>query len=175
MPQQIQPTRGGRRSNGAGRRSASRLAAVQALYQIDVTDTPAEAVMAEFLRYRLEPKRNGPTLGDADQRHFADVVRGASRERETIDRMLASSLSEGWSLDRMDRVLCATLRAGAYELFGRADIPARVVITEYVDVANAFFEGREPGFVNGILDRLAHVLRPDEFAAPGAGTEPPAS
>jgi N utilization substance protein B len=174
MPQQLQPTRGGRRSNGAGRRSASRLAAVQALYQIDVTDTTADAVMSEFLRYRLDPKRNGPKLGATDQSHFVSVVRGASSERETLDRMLGSCLSEGWSLERMDRVLCATLRAGAWELYSRSDIPARVVITEYVDVANAFFEGREPGFVNGILDRLAHVLRPEEFGEPGAGTKPAA-
>lgn len=173
MPEQLQPTRG-RRSNSAGRRSASRLAAVQALYQIDVTDSGPEAVMAEFLRYRLHPKRKGPKLGETDQAHFVSVVRGASDERETLDRMLGSCLSEGWSLERMDRVLCATLRAGAWELFSRSDIPVRVVITEYVDVANAFFEGREPGFVNGILDRLAHVLRPDEFDAPGAGTKPAA-
>lgn len=174
MPHQLQPTRGGRRSSGAGRRSASRLAAVQALYQIDVTESGPDAVMTEFLRYRLDAKRNGPALGATDQSHFVSVVRGASEERETLDRMIGSSLSEGWSLDRMDRVLCATLRAGAWELFSRHDIPARVVITEYVDVANAFFEGREPGFVNGILDRLAHVLRPEEFGKPGAGPKPAA-
>ncbi|MEQ8700594.1 MAG: transcription antitermination factor NusB [Bauldia litoralis] len=174
MPEQLQPTRG-RRSNGAGRRSASRLAAVQALYQIDVTDVGPDAVMAEFLRYRLHAKRKGPKLGETDQAHFVSVVRGASEQRETLDRMLGSSLSEGWSLERMDRVLCATLRAGAWELFSRGDIPARVVITEYVDVANAFFDGREPGFVNGILDKLAHVLRPDEFGESGAGTKPAAS
>lgn len=153
----------GQRSGSAGRRSASRLAAVQALYQIDVTGAPAESVMTEFVRYRMHAKQGMPETGETDRTHFVDVVRGSTGDREHLDRMLTASLSEGWALERMDRVLCATLRAGAYELAARSDIPARVVISEYVDVASAFFEGREPGFVNGILDRLAHTLRPEEF------------
>ena len=115
-------------------------------------------------------------VGEADRELFAAIVRGASERRTDLDGMVGSALAAGWSLDRMDRVLRALLRAGAFELFSRPETPARVAITEYVGVANAFYEGREPAFVNGVLDKLARVLRPEEMAqsAPLSEPTPPA-
>ena len=140
----------------AVKRGAARLAAVQALYQIDVTGTAADGVLGEFTRHRLDE------LGsDTDHTLFADIVRGAMERRGELDEMIGSVLAEGWTLARMDRVLRAILRAGTFELFARADIPPRVTITQYVGIAHAFFSGKEPGFVNGLLDRLANVDQRD--------------
>lgn len=155
---------------GAAARSAARMAAVQALYQITVTDQTAEAVLDEFVRFRLRDGEAGDG-GTPDRSLFADIVRGVIASKAVLDEMIASALVEGWSLERMDRVLHAIVRAGAYELMSRPDVPPRVAITQYVDVAHAFFDGREPGFVNGILDRLAHVLRPDEIDAAPSPTQ----
>lgn len=142
------------RRAGASRRAAARLAAVQALYQIDIAGTSAAAVLREFDDHRL----GGP--GDTDRDLFVDIVKGASERGPELDGLIAPLLAEGWTLARLDRVLRAIMRAGAFELKARPDIPARVVINEYVDVAHAFFEGKEPSVVNGVLDRLARVLRP---------------
>lgn len=161
------------RSPKAQRRGAARLAAVQALYQIELTGAAPDRVLREFVAHRIGAPPQATTdeaIGETDRELFAAIVRGATERRAELDAMVGSALAAGWTLDRMDRVLRALLRAGAFELFARPETPARVAITEYVAVANAFYEGREPGFVNGVLDRLARVLRPEEMA--GAG--PPA-
>ena len=161
------------REPATGRRHKARLAAVQALYQIDLAGTPPGAVIEEWRRHRLgksaSPGGEG-TTGAVDAALFADVVDGAWQRRADIDGLLRPALAEDWTLERLETVLRAALRAAVYELMARADVPARVVINEYVDVAHAFFAGREPAFVNGLLDRLARRLRPAEFA--GEATTP---
>jgi N utilization substance protein B len=143
-------------------RSAARLAAVQATYQVELAGAQVETVRAEFLKHQLAAAAE-PELRDADRELFSDLVRGIAERRDDIDRILAGHLTEGWSLDRLELVLAAILRAGAYELVARADVPVRVVINEYVNVAHAFYGGKEPGFVNGVLDRIARELRPEEM------------
>lgn len=169
------------RSPKAQRRGAARIAAVQALYQIELTGTSPDRVLREFVAHRIDAPAQGDgdeasrdeAVGETDRELFAAIVRGASEQRQQLDEMVGSALAAGWSLERMDRVLRALLRAGAFELFARPETPARVAITEYVGVANAFYEGREPGFVNGVLDKLARVLRPEEMAGAGPPPEPP--
>jgi N utilization substance protein B len=167
------------RSPKAQRRGAARIAAVQALYQIELTGASPDRVLREFVAHRIEPQPKDEAgaeeaIGETDRELFAAIVRGACEKRAELDEMVGSALAVGWSLERMDRVLRALLRAGAYELFARAETPARVAITEYVGVANAFYEGREPGFVNGVLDKLARALRPEEMAGAGPpAPEPP--
>jgi N utilization substance protein B len=151
------------KQGGVSRRRAARLAAVQALYQIDVTGAPAQAVLDEFHRHRLDRDNEGRALGEADRGLFAAVVRGTWSRREDIDGMLSAALVASWPLDRLDATLRAILRAGTYELLTQAEVPVRVVINEYVDLAHAFFGGKEPGMVNGILDRLARRLREHEM------------
>ncbi len=148
------PRKGG--GGGFHRKSAARLAAVQALYQIELNDADVEGVILEFMAHRLP---NAPV----DVVLFSDVVRGAVRRREEIDAKLRPALAAGWSLDRLEAVTRAILRCGVYELLMRPDVPARPAINEYVNVAHAFFAGDEPGFVNGVLNRLARELRPQEF------------
>jgi N utilization substance protein B len=143
------------------RRGAARLAAVQALYQIDLTSASPEPVVAEFRRHRLEEDEAGGV--PADRAFFDELVVGAYTRRAEIDALLAPLLAAGWTLERLETVLRAILRAGAFEIVARGDIPARVVIDEYVSVAHAFFSGQEPGVVNGILDRLARQRRAGEF------------
>lgn len=158
------PRKGGAKQ--AVRRGAARLAAVQALYQLDVTDTSVERVLEEFVRFRLDgrgPADEDAPTGETDRTLFLKIVRGVGANGSELDEIISGCLTKDWSLDRMDRVLRAVLRAGCFELFAIADIPPRVVISQYVDVANAFFEGKEPGFVNGLLDRVARTLRPDEM------------
>jgi N utilization substance protein B len=164
------------RSPKAQRRGAARIAAVQALYQIELTGASPDRVLREFVAHRIgeappavrDEATADEQVGEADRELFAAIVRGAAERRADLDPMVGSALAQGWSLERMDRVLRALLRAGAFELHSRPQTPARVVIAEYVGVANAFYEGREPAFVNGVLDKLARVLRPDEMAAAGA-------
>ncbi len=155
---------------GAGRRrSVARLLAVQALYQIEINRIDAggsaaiDAVVAEFVKHRLGQEIEGENYGEADRALFADIVRGASQRQGELDGMISAALSEEWPLHRLETILRAILRAGAYELLGRSDVPPRVVISEYLDVAHAFFAGKEPGMVNGVLDRLARVLRQDDL------------
>ena len=144
-------------------RSAARLAAVQALYQMDLAKTDLNAVMSEFAQHRLGQTVDGDEYGAVDEKFFRDLVAGVVQHQRTLDPMLDSRLAEGWRLGRIDSILRAILRAAAFELSERPDIPARAVINEYVDVAHAFFEGDEPKVVNGILDRLAHDVRAAEF------------
>jgi transcription antitermination protein NusB len=144
------------------RRSVARLAAVQALYQIDLSGAPPETVVAEFLKHRLGREIDGEQYGEADPALFADIVRGTIERQADLDRAIAAVLTPDWPLERLETVLRAVLRAGAFELMARPDVPAPVAISEYLDIAHAFFSGKEPGLVNGVLDKLAHRLRPDD-------------
>jgi transcription antitermination protein NusB len=151
-------------------RTAARVAAVQALYQSEQGQVSAETVIDEFVRHRLGelPGSGGFEEGrvpDADVPLFTRIVRTAAREQDRIDAMLSEALAADWPLARLDPVLRALLRAGAAELGMKDGPPAKVVINEYLDVAHGFFDGEEPRMANGVLDRLAHDLRPGEFAA----------
>jgi transcription antitermination protein NusB len=154
--------------NRASSRSAARLAAVQALYQMDMTGIDLTDVVAEFEAHRLGQEVEGDQYFAAEAAFFRDLVEGVVREQRNLDPVIDEQLAQGWRLNRVDSILRAVLRSGAFELFMREDVPARVVITEYVDIAHAFFGEDEPKVVNGILDRLARKARPGEFARPGA-------
>lgn len=140
--------------------SAARLAAVQALYQMALADGSAREVIEEFIRHRLGAGGEEPITG-ADRTLFGTLVEGVAARAEELDSMIASNLANNWSMERIQPILLALLRAGTFELLACGDVPPRVVITEYVDIAHAFFEDREPAFVNAVLDRLAHALRED--------------
>jgi transcription antitermination protein NusB len=150
-------------------RTAARVAAVQALFQTEQTGESAEAVIDQFVRYRLgklpgaEGGYESGRVPDADARLFTRVVRVAALKQDELDRLLAEALPETWPLGRLDPVLRALLRAGGAELAMPDGPPVKVVINEYLDVAHGFFTGDEPGLVNGLLDRLARTLRPAEF------------
>ncbi|HST35595.1 MAG TPA: transcription antitermination factor NusB [Allosphingosinicella sp.] len=140
-------------------RSAARLAAVQALYQQEMEGTPLAPLLHEFHHHRLGATIDGIEYADAEVDFFDDIVAGVDARGEELDALIAGKLAEGWSLARLDRPMKAILRAGAYELAARADVPAASVISEYIDVAKAFYDARETGFVNGLLDALARELR----------------
>ena len=140
-------------------RSAARLAAVQALYQMEMEDTPLAKLLHEFHEHRLGATIEDTTYAEAEVDFFDDLVAGTDARREEIDGLIADRLAEGWSLERLDRPMRAILRAGAYELIARPDVPVAAVITEYVDVAHAFYDKRETGFVNGLLDAIAKAAR----------------
>lgn len=161
-------------SEGQRPRSVARMAAVQALYQMDMAGTDVSDVIDEFVALRFAgsapgtgPDANGGEAGDslvgADAVFFADVLKGVVRRQLDIDPMVDHQLATGWRLVRVDSILRAILRAGVFELMERIDVPARVVINEYINVAHAFFAEDEPKVVNGVLDRLAHRLRAQEF------------
>jgi len=140
-------------------RAAARLAAVQALYQHEMKATAVAALLHEFHQHRLGAEIEGAEYAEADQDFFDDIVKGALARAEEIDRLVAARLSSGWSLDRLDKPMKAILRAGTYELLARADVSVPTVISEYVDVAHAFYDRREAGFVNGLLDAVAKDAR----------------
>ena len=140
-------------------RSAARLAAVQALYQMEMEATPLAKLLHEFHAHRLGATIEDATYADAEQDFFDDVVSGTDARRAEIDGLITARLAEGWSLGRLDRPMRAILRAGTYELIARPDVPAASVISEYIDVAHAFFDKRETGFVNGLLDAIAKTAR----------------
>jgi N utilization substance protein B len=140
-------------------RSAARLAAVQALYQQEMEGTPLPRLIKEFHDHRLGATIEDETYHDAEREFFDDIVIGADARREEIDSLIGDRLAEGWTLERLDRPMRAILRAGAYELVARRDVPAAAVISEYVDVAHAFYDKRESGFVNGLLDAIAKEAR----------------
>lgn len=144
-------------------RSAARVAAVQALYQMDLAGTDLNDVIAEFVGLRLGENAEEQALKDADQAFFADILKGVVRRQREIDPMVDQQLAQGWRLTRIDSILRAVLRAGVFELMERTDVPGRVVISEYIKVAQAFFTDDEPKVVNGVLDRLARRLRTGEF------------
>jgi N utilization substance protein B len=140
-------------------RSAARLAAVQALYQQEMEATPTSRLIHEFHAHRLGATIEGDTYADAEESFFDDLVAGAVARRDEIDELIVARLADGWTLARLDKPMKAILRAGAYELLARPDVPAASVISEYVDVADAFYDKREKGFVNGLLDALAKAVR----------------
>jgi N utilization substance protein B len=140
-------------------RSAARLAAVQALYQHDMEGTPVARLLHEFHEHRLGATIEDEKYHEAEQDFFDDIVTGAEARQSDIDTLISGRLAEGWTLERLDRPMRAILRAGAYELIARPDVPVATVITEYVDVAHAFYDKRESGFVNGLLDAIAKEAR----------------
>lgn len=150
-------------------RSVARLATVQALYQMDVGGSGVEAVVREFRdhRFAAHPEGEGAeaaaadtVLAEADESFFSDLVRGVVADQTEVDRAIVRRLAQGWKLDRLDATVRAILRAGAYELMRRPDVPAEVVIDEYVELSKAFFDPTENGFVNGALDGIARDVRP---------------
>ncbi|WP_417684253.1 transcription antitermination factor NusB [Roseibium sp.] len=155
-----------REARPANKRGAARLAAAQALYQMDVGGTPASSVISEFTAFRLGKELDGEQYRDADEQWFASIVRGVVADQKFLDPFIHTALTEDWPLKRIDSLLRAILRAGAYELLRRKDVPPKVIISEYIDVAKAFYQDDEPGLVNGILDRLAHDLRNSELDVP---------
>ena len=140
-------------------RSAARLAAVQALYQHDMEETPVARLLHEFHEHRLGATIEDEQYHEAERDFFDDIVTGAEARLSEIDALIGGRLAEGWTLERLDRPMRAILRAGAYELIARPDVPVASVITEYVDVAHAFYDKRESGFVNGLLDAIAKEAR----------------
>ena len=140
-------------------RSAARLAAVQALYQQEMDGISLPRLLDEFHQHRLGKTIEDVEYADAEVDFFDDVVRGVDARREEIDAKISARLSAGWNLARLDRPMRAILRAGTYELIARPDVPTPSVITEYVDVADAFYDKRETGFVNGLLDAVAKDVR----------------
>jgi len=140
-------------------RSAARLAAVQALYQLEMEATPMTSLLDEFHMHRLGAEIEDDQYLEADVAFFDDVVRGVAARRDEIDSRLADRLAQGWSIARLDRTMLQILRAGAYELLARPDISVSIVINEYLDVAHAFFDDRETKFVNGLLDAIARDVR----------------
>ena len=140
-------------------RSAARLAAVQALYQQEMEGTTLPRLLHEFHEHRLGATIEDEQYHDAERDFFDDLVTGADARRDDIDGLISGRLAEGWTLERLDRPMRAILRAGAYELIARPDVPVASVISEYVDVAHAFYDKRESGFVNGLLDAIAKEAR----------------
>lgn len=148
------------------RHSAARLAAVQALYQIDFSGTSVNAVIEEFRLHRLGSADQEVSGGaKANDVLFQELVRGTISRQDEIDVHVGEALDDSWPLDRIAIVMRCILRVGTFELISRFDVPARVVVKEYVDLAHSFFSEGEPGMVNGVLDKLAHLLRPGELEA----------
>ena len=151
-------------SHTIGPRTAARFAVIQALYQIETTDEVLlEPVLKGFLRHFNSVDLDGMELGEYDQQLFQAILEGISRVASDLDDMIYGSLSDKWSLARLDSVMRAILRAGTFELSERLDIPAKVTIDEYVTLANLFFSGKEPAMVNGTLVTIAETLRPEEL------------
>lgn len=154
-------------------RRAARLAAVQALYQWEQTGAKPDAIIAEFGAHRMARKAEAAgdesQLAPADRKLFAEIVRGVAADVEQLDDMLSAVLSEEWRVERLESILRAVMRAGAFELAHRQDVPPKVVISEYLAVTDAFFGDKETAMTNGVLDKLAHELRPDEMGAARGG------
>ena len=148
----------------ANRRGAARLAAVQALYQMDVAAKGLNEIFAEFESHWIGREVEGSQYLPAEAAFFRDIVGGVVREQRRMDPIIDDTLSKGWPLKRVEALLRAVLRAGAYELEARTDVPARVVVSEYVDVAGAFMDRDETGMVNAVLQDLARQMRSAEFA-----------
>jgi len=150
----------------ANKRGAARLAAVQALYQMDLAGSGLNEILAQFESHWIGREVEGAQYLPVEAAFFRDVVSGVVREQRELDPLIDDALSKSWPLKRVDTVLRAALRAGAYELTHRQDVPARVVVAEYADVAAAFVERDETGMVNAVLDQLARRLRAPEFGRP---------
>lgn len=159
------------KSTGRDARSTARLAAVQGLYQMDMAATDLSTVIHDLTVHPIRETADGAPepeaedeAPDIDATFMSELLRGVVRRQREIDPLVEKQLATGWRLGRVDSILRAILRAGAFELIERADVPGRVVINEYIDIAHAFFAGDEPKVVNGVLDKLARRLRPAEFA-----------
>ncbi len=161
MAEKPERSREGRKAN---RRGAARLAAVQALYQMDVTGTGVIDALAEFEAFWIGREVEGVSFAPAENAFFRDILAGVVREQRAIDGKVDTALAEGWPLRRIEAVLRAILRAGAYELMFRKDVPARVVISEYVEIAHSFYSEDEPGLVNAVLDAIARDVRGSELS-----------
>jgi len=161
MAESKKPAKGPDRK--ANRRGAARLAAVQALYQMDIAGAGRNDIFAEFESHWLGNEVEGEKYLPAEAAFFRDVVSGVVRDQARLDPLIDDELSKGWPLKRIDAILRAVLRAGSYELEHRKDVPGRVVVSEYVDVAHAFVEKDETGMVNAVLDQIARQFRSDEF------------
>jgi N utilization substance protein B len=140
-------------------RAAARLGAVQALYQYQMEGTPLVNLLDEFHMHRLGAELEDMHFADAEVTFFDDLVKGTIARRDEIDEILSSKLAEGWAIGRLDKTMLQILRVGIYELLARADVPTGTAISEYVDVAHAFFDLREAKFVNGVLDAVAKTVR----------------
>ncbi|MGE0717705.1 MAG: transcription antitermination factor NusB [Alphaproteobacteria bacterium] len=155
-------------------RRAARLAAVQSLYQMELTGTTARQAITEFVRHRqgvpTAEEEGEIALEAADRILYGAIVEGVKARGDDLDAMIGSALSSEWRVERLEVLLRAILRAGTFELFARPDTPAPIIINDYVDVAHAFFAQREPGLVNAVLDRLARQLRPDADEERRAGS-----
>ena len=149
-----------RTSTRSRSRSVARLAAVQALYQQEMEEIPLPRLLKEFHDHRLGATIEEAEYVEAERDFFDDIVTGVDARRGDIDQAIAAKLATGWSLERLDRPMRAILRAGTYELIARLDVPMGSVISEYVDVAHAFYDKRQSGFVNGLLDAIAKEVRP---------------
>lgn len=145
-------------------RSAARLAIVQALYQMEVTGKGLNEIFAEFESHWIGREIEGVQYKPAELAFFRDVLQGVLTDQHMIDQHIDKALAGGWPLQRIESVMRAILRAGAFELHKRRDVPVRVVIKEYVDVAGAFLESTESGMINAVLDRIAREARPGELS-----------
>ena len=146
-------------AKGANKRGAARLAAVQALYQMDVAGSGLLETTAEYEAFRLGKELDGATYREADAAWFRSILAGVVEEQKTVDPVIRQALTEDWPLSRLDTTLRAILRAGVYELMKRADVPVAVIVSEYVDIAKAFYEEDEPKLVNAVLDRVSRRVR----------------
>ncbi len=160
-------------AKSANKRGAARLAAVQALYQMDVSGQGLLEVAAEYETFRLGKEVDGAQYREADPQWFRAILSGVVEHQKAIDPVIHQSLTGDWPLSRLDSTLRAILRAGVYELTHKQDVPVAVIVSEYVDIAHAFFEGgEEPGLVNAVLDRVARRARkPAPAPGDGGGSE----
>jgi N utilization substance protein B len=163
------PYRPKRRSDSRSR-SVSRLAVVQALYQMELAGQDSESALEEFIEHRLGREIDGEQYAEADEKYFAELVRGVVEQQDEIDRTLAHYMAKDWPFDRIDPTLRAIMRAAAFEIIARPSVPARVIVHEYLNVATAFFEeGEENAFLSGVLNRMARERRPEEYGPTSAG------
>ncbi len=153
------------------KRRGSRLAAVQALYQMELSGATAVNAIADQALREPDPETEGKVRAPIDAAFFGDLVRGVRDRRDDIDRMIDGALMDGWAIARLDAVLRATLRTGVCEMLTREDIDAPVIINEYVEIAKSFFDGSEPKITNGVLDKLAKVLRAGGGQEDDGGTQ----
>ncbi|HEV2677106.1 MAG TPA: transcription antitermination factor NusB [Aliidongia sp.] len=152
-----------RPAKSGNKRSASRLGAVQALYQVEMTGVTPNVVVVEYVKHRLGQEIDGDTFLPADATLFEELVQGTVERQAELDGLVGPALAADWPLERLEMILRAILRVATFELAHRIDVPVKVVITEYVDIAHAFFAGKEPGLINGVLDKLGRQLRPTEW------------
>jgi len=148
-----------KRAAKGGARSSARLAAVQALYQIESNGSAAKIVAKEFVDHRIDEIIDGTPLEKADAAFFTDIVTGTHDRLAEIDELIKAHLSDGWTLERIESVARAAIRAGVYEIIARVDVPTKVIINEYIDATKAFFDDGTPSFVNGILDKISKNIR----------------